>query len=92
MFKTYQHKGKKMSKTVKMRALFERAKRYYLKNDGTILHKHKEGNRDYLMSGRLFAYAVEPYNNIMDWYTDQQGFIEDCKEKGILKEGEEVEG
>ena len=80
-----------MSKTVKMRALFERAKRYYLKNDGTILHKHKEGNRDYLMNGNLFAYTVDPKTNSIDWYTGYDGFITSCREWGILKEDEEVE-
>ncbi len=80
-----------MSKLVNMRALMERAKRWHLKKDGTILHKHKEGTKDYLMSGRLFAYTVDTGSNSVDWYTDYEGFISHCKENGILKEGEEVE-
>jgi len=80
-----------MSKVVKMRALFERAKRWSLKEEGTILHKHKEGNRDYLMNGDLFAYASNPKDNSLVWNVDYLGFIDHCKENGILKDGEEVE-
>ena len=81
-----------MSKTVKMRALIERAKRWQLKNDGTILHKHKEGNKDYLLNGDLFAYTVDTANNSIDWFVSYDGFIKHCYENGILKEGEVVAG
>ena len=80
-----------MSKVVKMRALIERAKRFYIKKDGTILHKHKEGNRDYLMNGDLFVYTVVPENNSIDWYGNLDSFLELCRSEGILKDNEDVE-
>lgn len=77
---------------IETRALFGRAKRYLLKNDGTILRKHKEGNPDYLMSGRLYAYSVVPETNAVDWYTDIEGYIEFCRKNGILKDDEQLDG
>lgn len=79
-------KGQTM-RTVKERALFERAKRDF-KKDGVILHKHKQGKRDYLMNGNLYAYTVDPSDRIVVSYWDYSGFISMCGEASILKADE----
>jgi len=76
-------------KTITERALFERAKRYFGK-DELVLKKHHQGTHDMLMDGDLYAYTVEPYNNTIDNYWNRDGFIQMCRDVRILKEFEEV--
>ncbi len=77
-------------KQVSERALFARAKRKMLKLDGTTLRKHKEGNKDYLLGGALYAYSVTE-DNVCDWYTNLDDYLEWCRENGVLKADEEIE-
>lgn len=67
----------------------ERAKRNFAK-EGLILHKHKAGNRDYLMNGNLYAYVTNEADNQVSSYWDYEGFIAVCKESSILKSDEVV--
>ena len=76
-------------KAVKERTLFERAKRYFEKNE-LVLKKHRQGTRDVLMGGSLYAYTVEPQNNTIDNYWGRDDFIQMCREVQILKKFEEV--
>ena len=76
-------------KTVSERALFERAKRSFAK-DGLYLSKHKAGNRDTLMNGKLYAYSLND-NNVVNSYWDYDGFVKMCRSENILKDDEEIE-
>jgi hypothetical protein len=76
-------------KTITERALFERAKRYFEKEE-SMLKKHRYGTRDILMGGSLYTYIVEPRNNTIDNYWDWSSFVTMCREVGILKKFEEV--
>ncbi len=76
---------------IKERALFARAKRFVLKNEGLILHKHKKGNPDYLLNGKLYAYAADQNTKSVIWFVDEKDFIIYCKENNVLKNDEEME-
>ena len=74
-------------RVVKERALIERAKRHFLK-DGSILHKHRDGTRDYLMNGRLHVYLVDENTNLVTDYWNRPDFTTICRDEDILKKDE----